>query len=230
MGNENDLENGNFPLVDRVKYLKDAARGKKVLHLGCTDYPFTEKVIANEMLLHFELGKIAGELYGFDFDERGIEILRSHGTKNLYRADLENLQDVPLNETFDVIIAGEMIEHLSNPGLFLRGIQRFMNPQTNLIITTINAYCGMRMFTYGLRGKGGAHEPVHPDHVAYYSFSTLKVLVERHDLKVKKFAFYNTGEEHRKLAPWKQKLANDISVRIAKQWADGIIAECGLRG
>ncbi|MDQ4121813.1 MAG: class I SAM-dependent methyltransferase [Acidobacteriota bacterium] len=230
MVENNDLENGNFPLVDRVKYLKDRARGKKVLHLGCTDYPFTEQVIANKMLLHFELAKIADELYGFDFDERGIEILKEHGTKNLFRADLESLQEVPLNKTFDVIIAGEMIEHLSNPGLFLRGIQRFMNPQTNLIITTINAYCGMRMFTYGLRGRGGAHEPVHPDHVAYYSFSTLKVLVERHDLKVKRFAFYNTGEEHRKLAPWKQKLANDISVRIAKQWADGIIAECGLKG
>ena len=35
-----------------------------------------------------------------------------------------------LNETFDVIIAGEMIEHLSNPGLFLKGIQRFMTPTT----------------------------------------------------------------------------------------------------
>jgi ubiquinone/menaquinone biosynthesis C-methylase UbiE len=228
MGTDNNLENGDFPLVDRLSYLKAAARGKKVLHLGCTDYPYTEKVIANEMLLHFELQKIAGELYGFDFDERGIEILKNHGTENLFHADLENLQNVPLNETFDVIIAGEMIEHLSNPGLFLSGIQRFMNPQTNLLITTINAYCGMRMFTYGLRGKGGAHEPVHPDHVAYYSFSTLKVLVERHSLKVKKFAFYNTGDEHRKLAPWKQKLANDISVRIAKQWADGIIAECEL--
>jgi ubiquinone/menaquinone biosynthesis C-methylase UbiE len=230
MGTDNNLENGDFPLVDRLSYLKAAARGKKVLHLGCTDYPFTEKVIANKMLLHFELQKIAGELYGFDFDERGIEILNEHGAENLYLADLENLQKVPLDQTFDVIIAGEMIEHLSNPGLFLRGIQRFMNPQTNLLITTINAYCGMRMFTYGFRGRGGAHEPVHPDHVAYYSFSTLKVLVERHDLKVHKFAFYNTGDEHRRLAPWKQKLANDISVRIAKQWADGIIAECGLIG
>lgn len=230
MGENNNLENGDFPLVDRVKYLKDAARGKKVLHLGCTDYPFTEKVIANEMLLHFELGKIASELYGFDFDERGIEILKNHGTENLFRADLEKLDEVSLDETFDVIIAGEMIEHLSNPGLFLRGIQRFMNPQTKLIITTINAYCGMRMFTYGFRGRGGANEPVHPDHVAYYSYSTLKVLVERHDLKIKKFAFYNIGEEHRRFSPWKQRIANDISVRIAKQWSDGIIAECGLKG
>ena len=215
-------------MVERVKYIKNACAGKKVLHLGCTDYPFTKQMIENKMLLHFELEKSAKELYGFDFDEKGIEILSAAGTKNLYRADLEKLEEVALDETFDVIIAGEMIEHLSNPGLFLKGIQRFMTPATNLLITTINAYCGMRMLTYGLRGKGGAVEPVHPDHVAYYSYSTLKVLIERENLRVNRFAFYNMGDEHRALVPWKQKLANDVSVFIARQWADGIIAECSL--
>ena len=91
----------------------------------------------------------------------------------------QNLTEVPLKETFDVILAGEMIEHLSNPGLFLRGIKRFMNRETILLITTINAYCGMRNVIYALRGKGGKNEPVHQDHVAYYSYSTLKLLVER---------------------------------------------------
>ncbi len=215
-------------MVDRVQFIKKACVGKKVLHLGCTDYPFTEEVIKNDMLLHFELGKVAKELYGFDFDERGIKILSDVGVENLYLSNLEKLEEVDLDETFDVIIAGEMIEHLSNPGLFLKGIQRFMNPKTNLLITTINAYCGMRMLTYGFCGRGGAHEPVHPDHVAYYSYSTLKVLIERENLRVNGFAFYNTGEEHRKLAAWKQKLANDISVLFARQWAEGIIAECSL--
>jgi cyclopropane fatty-acyl-phospholipid synthase-like methyltransferase len=217
-----------FEMVDRVTFIKDACVGKKVLHLGCTDYPFTKEVIKNQMLLHFELGRVAKKLFGFDFDERGIKILSDAGVENLYLSNLEKLEEVDLDETFDVIIAGEMIEHLSNPGLFLKGIQRFMNPSTNLLITTINAYCGMRMVTYGFRGQGGAHEPVHPDHVAYYSYSTLKVLIERENLQVNRFAFYNTGQEHRKLAAWKQKLANDISVRIARQWAEGIIAECSL--
>lgn len=215
-------------MVDRLDFIEKASAGKKVLHLGCTDYPFTEKMIQNNMLLHFKLQKTARELYGFDFDQKGIDVLAAAGVKNLYRADLERLEEVDLDETFDVIIAGEMIEHLSNPGLFLKGIQRFMTPTTNLVITTINAYCGMRMWTYGLRGKGGVHEPVHPDHVAYYSYSTLKVLIERENLKVDNFYFYNTGKEHRKLAPWKQKFANDLSVFIANQWADGIIAECSL--
>ena len=105
------------------------------------------------MLLHFDLEKTAKELYGFDFDHEGIDILERYGTKNLFQADLEKLEDVKLDETFDVIIAGEMIEHLNNPGLFLQGIQRFMNAETSLVITTINAYSAFRFLIYGLRGK-----------------------------------------------------------------------------
>src|SRR5437773_3236648 len=131
-------------LVQRVDFIKTICADRKVLHLGCTNWPYTWESIEAGSLLHIELEKTASELYGFDFDQPGLDILAEAGGKNLFRADLENLDEVPLDETFDVIIAGEMIEHLSNPGLFLKGIQRFMTPATNLIITTINAYSGMR--------------------------------------------------------------------------------------
>ena len=215
-------------LVDRVTFLKQNCVGKKVLHLGCTDYPFTQPAIDNERLLHFELAEIADELYGFDFDEKGIEILKNHGVENIYKADLENLDKVDLDEKFDVIVAGEMIEHLSNPGLFLKGIQRFMSKDTKLLITTINAYMGMRFWLYGLRGRGGSFEPVHPDHVAYYSFSTLNLIINRENLKVDEFLFYNLSEEHRIHQPWYYNFCNDVCVKIAPQWSDGIIAVCSL--
>lgn len=217
-----------FELVQRVEFLKNACRGKKVLHLGCTNHPYTREAIENDALLHFELEKIAEVVYGFDYDQAGIDVLERHGATKLYRADLERLEDVPLEETFDVIIAGEMIEHLNNPGLFLRGIQRFMNAGTNLIITTINAYCGMRFWQYFLRGKGGANEPVHPDHVAYYSYSTLNLVIRRENLRVEDFLFYDVGVEHRPHSRWYYKLTNDVSVRLAPQTADGIIAVCRL--
>ena len=106
-------------LVQRVDFIKDQCAGKKVLHFGCANYPFTQASIDNEMLLHFDLQKTAAKLYGFDFDQPGLDILTKNGATDLYRADLEKLDQVPLDETFDVIIAGEMIEHLNNPGLFL---------------------------------------------------------------------------------------------------------------
>ena len=218
-----------FELVQRVEFIKKSCEGKKVLHLGCTNFPYTKESIANKMLLHFELEKVASELYGFDFDLKGLEILKDAGGKNLYRADLQKLWEVDLSETFDVIIAGEMIEHLSNPGLFLDGIKRFMNSGSKLVITTINAYCAMRFMIYGLRGKGGRDEPVHPDHVAYYSYKTLSLILERENLTVKNFYFYDIGKEHRPFNRGIYNVFNDICVKISPQLSDGIIAVCSLK-
>ncbi len=217
-----------FQLVQRVDFIKKMCEGKRVLHLGCTNSPYTNDSIQNDMLLHHDLKKVAKELYGFDYDAEGLEIFKQIGEKNIYWADLEKLDEVELNETFDVIIAGEMIEHLSNPGLFLRGIKRFMNKDSKLVITTINAYSGMRFFIYGLRGRGGANEPVHPDHVAYYSYKTLNLVVEREKLKIKDFVFYDIGPEHRPHLHWFYNLVNNVSVKLSPQLSDGVIAVCGI--
>ncbi len=214
--------------VQRLDFIRSTCTGKRVLHLGCANFPYTKDSIDKKMLLHTELEVISSELYGFDFDQPGLDILSANGAKNLYRADLEHLEDVDLNETFDVIVAGEMIEHLYNPGLFLRGIQRFMAPNSVLLLTTINAYCGMRFIQYGLRGKGGSQEPVHPDHVAYYSYATLTLLLQRHGLRVNEFLFYDIGAEHRPHNRWFLNLINDVCVRIAPQWSDGVIAVCSV--
>jgi SAM-dependent methyltransferase len=216
-------------LVQRVDLITEICRDKRVLHLGCTNYPFTDDSIKGNMLLHFELEKYASEIYGFDFDQQGLDILQSRGINNLYRADLEHLEDVPLAETFDVIIAGEIIEHLSNPGLFLSGVKRFMRPDTRLVLTTINAYCAMRFVIYTLRGKGGSNEPVHPDHVSYYSYKTLTLLLERNSFAIDAFYFYDVGREHRAFARWIYLLVNDICVRLFPHLSDGVVTVVRLK-
>lgn len=218
----------NLELVQRLDLIRDYCRGKSVLHLGCTNYPYTEEAIANEMLLHFELEKIASEIYGFDADQQGLEILARNGCSNLYSADLESLENAPVARTFEVIVAGEIIEHLNNPGLFLNGIKRFMNPDSRLLITTINAYCAMRFAVYALRGRGGINEFVHPDHVAYYSYSTLRLLLSRHNFEVEKFLFYDIGREHRPHTMKILNLINDVAVFFSPHLADGLIAVCRL--
>ncbi|HMJ07942.1 MAG TPA: methyltransferase domain-containing protein [Pyrinomonadaceae bacterium] len=220
--------NERFDSVQRVEFIKQICAGKKVLHLGCTNFPYTAESIENNMLLHFELGEIAGELYGFDFDQAGLDLIEKAGATNVFRADLEKLDEVALDETFDVIVGGEMIEHLSNPGLFLQGIKRFMRPDTELVLTTINAYCAMRFLIYGLRGKRGKLEPVHPDHVSYYSYRTLNLVLARHGLDVNEFHFYDIGTEHRPFNRWFYNFFNDVCVRVSPQLSDGIIAVAKL--
>ena len=219
----------DFDSIQRVDLIKQMCSGKRVLHLGCTNYPYTEDAIGADMLLQFDLEKLASEIWAIDADEEGIDILRAHGSTNLIHGDLEHLEKSQIpGGPFDVIIAGEIIEHLNNPGLFLKGVQRFMGPDTELILTTVNAYCGMRFFYYGIRGRRGRAEPIHPDHVAYYSYSSLKLMAERHGLELRNFYFYDLGKEHRRFVRWFLKVTNFVCVRFAPQWSDGVIAVCRL--
>ena len=218
-----------FESVQRVDLIKRLCAGKRVLHLGCTNYPYTQDAIDAGMLLHFDLEKIASKLCGIDADHEGIEILKAHGSTNLVQGDLEALDECAVTGPFDVILAGEVIEHVNNPGLFLNGLKAFMNDDTELVVTTVNAYCAMRFFHYGARGRGGKAEPTHPDHVAHYSYSTLKLLLERHGFDVEHFYFYDLGNEHRRFVPWSLKLINDVSVALVPQWSDGVIAVCRLK-
>lgn len=221
--------NRDFALVQRLDVIRQVCAGKSVLHLGCTNYPYTEDSIRNGMLLHDDLADVASDLWGLDFDAAGIKLLADRGVRQLVRGDLEDLESAALDRTFDVIVAGEMIEHLNNVGRFLSGVRRFMHSGSTLLITTVNAYCGMRFFWYGLRGKRGRNEFVHPDHVAYYSYNTLKVLIERHDFALENFWFYDLGKEHRPHSPWYVNTINDVCVKLAPQWADGVVAVCRLK-
>ena len=218
----------DFSLVQRLDIITEMCAGKRVLHLGCTNAPYTQEAIKSDMLLHFELEKIAADLWGIDADHAGLETLRAHGSKQVIFGDLERLDQVDLNQTFDIIVAGEIIEHLNNPGLFLGGVKRFMDSGAILLLTTINAYCGMRFLWYGVRGKRGRVEFVHPDHVAYYSYSTLKLLIERHGLRAQNFLFYDIGSEHRRHNRWFLNALNDVFVKLAPQWSDGVIVVCRL--
>lgn len=214
--------------VQRVDYILSQCEGKKVLHLGCTNWPYTEDSIANGSLLHAAIQARCTELYGTDSDERGLDRLRQNGFENLFVGDLEALDRCEIDDTFDVVVAGEMLEHLNNPGLFLNGVKRFLTSDSTLLITTVNAYCAMRYMLYILKGKGGENEPVHPDHVAYYSFSTLRLLLTRHGFGNSEILFYDIGNEHR---PHNRRIvnaANDVAVKLFPQLSDGLIARCSL--
>lgn len=220
------MSDRDFKLVDRVTFILERCKGRRVLHLGCTNHPYTSEAVSDGSLLHLRLREVAEDLHGFDSDMEGIDTLGSLGFDNLHQVDLEQLEAAPLDKTFDVIVAGEVIEHLSNPGLFLKGIRRFMTDDSELVLTTVNAYSAMRFIQYALRGKGGEAEPVHPDHVAYYSYRTLTVALQRAGFSLAEFAYYDLGPEHRPYCPWYYRSVNDIAVALSRQLADGVIAVC----
>jgi 2-polyprenyl-3-methyl-5-hydroxy-6-metoxy-1,4-benzoquinol methylase len=89
-----------------------------------------------------------------------------------------NMETYQFNCTFDVAIAGDVLEHVSNQGLFLDNIRRHLRDDGILIITTPNA----KWPTVFLR--------THPDHVLWHDYSTLTGLVQRHGFRVQYFQYY----------------------------------------
>ena len=166
----------NLPksLVDRESYILNTARGKSVLHLGCADYPFTEERIANGSWLHSKISSVSKSCVGFDLDAVTVNMLRDrYKVESLIVGDAEKLYMLA-PQKFELIIAGELIEHLNNPGLFLESARKVLKPRGMLIITTANAFCLRRM----MRVPFGT-ESVHPDHTYYFSHTTLRTLVQR---------------------------------------------------
>ena len=77
------------------------------------------------------------------------------------------------------MVAGEIIEHLDDPGSFLDGLHHLVAPGGQLILTTPNASGLLN----GFAAMAGA-EINHPDHVILFSWRTLTNLMSRHGWEV----------------------------------------------
>jgi 2-polyprenyl-3-methyl-5-hydroxy-6-metoxy-1,4-benzoquinol methylase len=178
---------GPVRIVNREAFLIDSARGKKVMHLGCVDSGLLEARIEKEDLLHAKLARSSAELWGIDLDASGIERLRSLGYPNLVAGSAEDPPASIPREAFDVVVAGELIEHVQNVGRFLVASAELLRPDGVLIVTTPNA---LRFYNpipalFGL-------ELVHPDHVAWFSPKTLRRAAEMSGLSVKASYVYRS--------------------------------------
>lgn len=162
---------------DRVSFIKDITAQKRVLHFGFTDAPFTVERVASGELLHSQLRKTSAFLYGLDIDQQSIEQYRQI-TQDFDNAVLDIQEPLPnadfLKNNYDVIVFGEVLEHLRNPGLALTNLLEICrdNPQAKLVVTVPNAYF-IGAFFVAMSGN----ENVHPDHYYYFSPVTLRKLI-----------------------------------------------------
>lgn len=179
--------------VDKHALLVELCRGKRVLDLGCADYPMTRRRLERGELLFAKLAGVASDIVGVDLDRRGVQALREAGFENVLVGDVERLGELGLQGGFEVIVAGELLEHLSCPGRFLEQVAGIMSPDTVLALTVPNAFALKRF----LRVLAGC-ELVNKDHVCYFSPHTVEELCGRFGLRVDGY-HYHLAEVHGKL-------------------------------
>ncbi len=145
--------------------LKLIPSNKTVLDIGATQNPE----------IHEEIAKKSKHAVAIDINEKGIARFKKKGLE----AYVMDCQEISLKGKFDYIIAGELIEHLSNPGLFLDGLSKHLAPHGKIILTTPNI---SSLLLYILVVAFDRTQD--PTHTFYFDKKNLDVLVHRHRLKI----------------------------------------------
>lgn len=142
-------------------YCEKLCADKKVLHIGCSDFP----LFTPEGNLHLHLTKFAKEIHGVDIV--GLDELRKYYDGNFFDDILS------ADERYDVILVPNIIEHLPNPGdmvneLFLINFQKMFVLVPNY-----------KVFEQSTYENGIFTEKIHPDHFCWYSPYTLYNLFKK---------------------------------------------------
>ena len=163
-------------IVDRVAYLCELVAGKSVLDIGVVEH--TRDAATSRDWLHGHLKRHAARCLGVDVLEEEVKYLRAQG----YEVILADITQSPLPEKFDIIIGGEVLEHLDAPGMFMKNCAAMLHPDGRLAITAPNPWY-INAIVKSCFGRYTFVDSADP----WYGASTLFELGQRHGFELERF-------------------------------------------
>lgn len=160
---------GDDSLWERFYAVEPYLRDRSVLDVGCASR------FGREDWVHAAVASCAGEAVGIDIDAERVEAIAARG----YDVRVADAQGFDLGRTFDVVLAGELIEHLDDVRGFLRSARRHLRPGGRLVMTTPSAFY-VANFVYRLAGVAR----VHPEHTCWFCESTVRQVLARNGFSV----------------------------------------------
>lgn len=152
----------HFEVIDRGQFILDFCRDKWVLDIGASGP------------MHASIKQVAKKYQGLDrFPGDGIVGM-----------DLDDVSlELPKYWGIERIVCGEVLEHLANPGYFLKRLRE--NYNASVVFTVPNAFSdsGRSWLERGI-------ENVNSDHVAWYSYRTLRTLLGRYGYSARQWYWY----------------------------------------
>lgn len=185
--------------VDKHAWIVGQCSGKDVLDVGCADHAATFATDASLPWLHRDIKAVANSVLGVDILPETVQELRSLGF-NVVQADVETLD---LGQTFDVIVAGDLIEHLGRPASFLERARSHLAPSGRLVLTTPNPFS----IEQSLMGLVRRTTMVNQEHLSWFDPQTLWALAEHCRYDVVEFAWLETRFQYFRK---RNRLANRI--------------------
>lgn len=134
------------PIHRRLDYLRELATGRRVLDVGLVEH-FADNQ-RSDRWLHRNLAEVAESCKGIDILAEDVETLREQG----YDVEVHDLTAAPMAEQFELVVMGEIIEHLGAPEPFLENVRRSLTDDGLLVLSTPNPYMLNRAW-HAMRGR-----------------------------------------------------------------------------
>lgn len=165
----------------KIRYVVERCRGKSVLDLGCVMHD--PRYHLNKWWLHRAIAEFAADLTGLDLSASGVRALRKAGY-NVVQGDAGSFT---FDRKFDVIVAGDLIEHLGNPSGMLESCLAALAPGGRIIIQTPNPW----YWRVIIKAVLFREVPNNPEHTCWFDPRTLRQLAQRHGLTLGKTEFFS---------------------------------------
>lgn len=166
-------------IVNKEDKISELCQGKTVLDLGCIDHTSETAVKLGDRWLHERIKKVSKELVGVDILPEDIKKLNRKG----YKIINVNVEKMDLGRKFDVIVAGDLIEHVSNVGVFLQKVKKHMRKDSIAIISTPNPFNVEQFLSIFLDNAIA----VNGEHTAWLDPKVMFETVRRSGLKIDSF-------------------------------------------
>ncbi len=157
---------------DKISFFVKYCKNKTVLDIGCVQH--NPKNYESKFWLHKALSFVSSNCTGLDLYEDGVNYLRDKG----YNVLVGDAQNYDLGEKFDVITAGDIIEHLENLSDFLECAKRHLKDDGVLVIATPHPWHWRSV----VKGLFSLDTSPNPEHTCWFCIATLRQLLARHDM------------------------------------------------
>ena len=195
----------------KILFFIKFCRDKDVLDLGCVDHdPKNEQ---STLWLHGAIKNVASSVLGLDFYQKGVVELVKKG----YEVVCGDAQNFDFDKRFDVITAGDLIEHVENPGLMFSCVERHLKDDGIFVISTPNPWCWKYTLYFWLFKK---MEKINQEHVAWYCPETLRLIGNRYGFAVQEIE-YSSRRFWEKFIPLPESMrATTINLAYGKKVCD----------
>lgn len=172
----------------RWEALRPMVEGKTVLHVGFADHlDLIEEKYRNRIWLHGQLIEVAARCVGIDINAEAVDFVRNRlHIPDVYTANINERMPRELQqEKWDVVVLGEVIEHLDNPGDVLKGLQSNLKLGERKLVVTAPNFTAISNIARAINGQ----ECVNTDHRFWFSPYTLSRLLAASGWTPKEFLF-----------------------------------------